>query len=137
MILVDAGPLVAALSANDADHRRCVQFFDSSTEDLLITPYVAHEVCYLTERNMGSQAEAAFVRSLARGEITQVTLTANDLARMAELVEKYADFPLGAADASVIAVAERLRITDIATLDHRHFNVVRPEHVSVFRLLPG
>ncbi len=55
---------------------------------------------------------------------------------MTELVETYADFPLGATDAAVIAVAERLGITEIATLDHRHFRAVRPRHTQALTLLP-
>jgi predicted nucleic acid-binding protein len=66
-----------------------------------------------------------------------VPLTAADLERMAELVETYSDFPLGLVDASVIAVAERLNADAIATLDHRHFSVVRPRHLPAFKLLPG
>jgi predicted nucleic acid-binding protein len=56
---------------------------------------------------------------------------------MAELVRRYADFPLGAADASVVAVAERLETARIATLDHRHFRAVRPAHCDAFELLPA
>lgn len=55
---------------------------------------------------------------------------------MAALVEQYADLPLGTTDASLIAVAERLDITEIATLDRRHFTVVRPRHVEAFDLVP-
>lgn len=55
---------------------------------------------------------------------------------MAELVEQYADLPLGTTDASVIALAERLNITEVATLDRRHFTVVRPRHVEALILLP-
>lgn len=65
-----------------------------------------------------------------------VPLTMPDLGRMAELVEKYADFPLCLVDASVIAVAERLGAQQIATLDRRHFSVVRPAHLPAFTLLP-
>ncbi len=56
---------------------------------------------------------------------------------MADLVDRYADFPLGGVDASVIALAERLGVTEIATLDRRHFGVVRPKHVEAFTLLPN
>jgi predicted nucleic acid-binding protein len=56
---------------------------------------------------------------------------------MAELVQAYLDLPLGIVDAAVIAIAERLRLTEIATLDHRHFGVVRPSHTRAFTLLPG
>jgi uncharacterized protein len=55
---------------------------------------------------------------------------------MAELVDTYADFPLGTTDAAVVAVAERLGIAEIATLDRRHFYAVRSRHVKVFNLLP-
>jgi uncharacterized protein len=55
---------------------------------------------------------------------------------MAELIETYADLRLGTIDASVIATAERLGLTSIATLDHRHFSVVRPRHTKAFTLLP-
>jgi predicted nucleic acid-binding protein len=59
-----------------------------------------------------------------------VELTGADYRRMAELVERYADLPLGTCDASVIALAERLDLDEVATLDLRHFRVVRPCHVT-------
>ncbi len=55
---------------------------------------------------------------------------------MADLVETYADFPLGTTDAAVIAIAERLGVTEIATLDRRHLHAVRPRHTGSFVLLP-
>jgi len=55
---------------------------------------------------------------------------------MADLVDQYADLPLGTTDAGVVAVAERLGLVEIATLDRRHFSVVRPRHASAFTLLP-
>ena len=59
-----------------------------------------------------------------------------DWVRIAELGWRYRDMPLGTVDASVVALAERLKVTQIATLDHRHFSVVRPTHVESFELLP-
>ena len=59
-----------------------------------------------------------------------------DWLRMAELVARYRDLPLGTVDASIVAAAERLGIATIATLDRRHFTVVRPAHVEAFDLLP-
>lgn len=94
-------------------------------------------MCYLAQTRVGAHAEAAFLRSLARDELTLAPVTRSDLNRMADLVEQYADFPLGAADASVIAVAERLGAVRIATIDHRHFRAVRPKHCAAFELLPA
>lgn len=59
-----------------------------------------------------------------------------DWLRIAELVARYRDLPLGTVDASVVTTAERLGITEIATVDRRHFTVVRPNHVAAFSLLP-
>jgi len=59
-----------------------------------------------------------------------------DWLRIAELVAKYADLPLGTVDASVVAAAERLRVTTVATFDRRHFGTVRPRHIETFALLP-
>lgn len=63
-------------------------------------------------------------------------LTIADVTRMKALVVKYANFPLGAVDAAVIAVAERLAVREIATIDHRHFGAVKNSHGSHFTLLP-
>ena len=64
------------------------------------------------------------------------TLTATDYERNAELVDRYGDFPLGGTDASLVAIAERLRVEQIASLDHRHFTAVRPSHIEAFDLVP-
>ena len=81
------------------------------------------------------RAEARFLRALS-GELQRVDLADEDWARAVELIERYADLGLGLVDASVVAVAERLGVTDIATLDRRDFAVVRPRHVVAFTLLP-
>lgn len=63
--------------------------------------------------------------------------TSGDYARMADLVDQYSDFPLGTSDASVVALAERLDVPEVGTLDVRHFSVVRPKHVRTLTLLPA
>jgi uncharacterized protein len=96
----------------------------------------SYRVCYLLEREQGTRAEAAFLRSINTGQISLIPLARSDIDRMVELVEKYADFPLGAVDASVFASAERLGARAITTLDRRHFTVVRPKAPQSFALLP-
>jgi uncharacterized protein len=114
-----------------------VELMRGTPGPLLMPAPVLTEVGYLLEREKGASAEAEFIRSVRTGQVMMVPLTAHDLDRMAELVETYGDFPLGLVDASVIAVAERLRADSIATLDLRHFSVVRPRHRAAFDLLPG
>lgn len=104
---------------------------------LIVPTLVLAEACYLIERQCGPRAEAAFVRGLrASPAITLAPVLPEDLDRIAEVVDRYADLPLGSVDASVIATAERLGVTTIATLDRRHFTVVRPRHTTAFTLLP-
>jgi len=90
----------------------------------------------LIERHLGPAAEAAFLTSLLPSGLTIEQLVPDDLERMAELVSSYADLPLGAVDASVIAIAERLNTTTLLSLDRRHFTVLRPAHTAAFTLLP-
>jgi uncharacterized protein len=139
VIVCDTGPLVAAALSNDADHATCVRLFNdmhAAGRDLLVPATVTAEVGYLLAHEAGARVESLFLRSLAEGDFAPVDLTAVDYARMAELVETYGDLSLGTTDASVIAVAERLKLTDIATLDRRHFTIVRPSHVNSLTLLP-
>lgn len=139
MILCDTGPLVAAALADDDHHHACVELFTGfhlARRPLLVPTTVVAEVGYLLGREAGPKVESLFLDSIAAGDFVLVDLTATDCARMAELVRRYGDLPLGTTDASVIAVAERIGITEIATLDRRHFTVVRPRHVGALTLLP-
>jgi hypothetical protein len=103
---------------------------------MLVPATVVAEVGYLLAREGGATVEAAFLRSLADGDFAAVELTRIDYVRMAELVGQYANLPLGTTDASVVAVAERLGVGELATLDRRDFSVVRPRHIQAFTLLP-
>ncbi len=95
------------------------------------------EVGYLLQSRVGPQAEVIFLRSFGGDGFTVAELEDDDIPRMAELVDTYLDLPLGIVDAAIIAIAERLRLAEVATIDHRHFSVVRPRHVPAFALLPG
>jgi len=97
---------------------------------------VIAEVTYLIETRLGWQAEIRFLGDLSSGNLFTEPVLAGDWMRIAELVGRYHDLPLGTVDASVIALAERLGIRSIATLDRRHFTVVRPQHVRAFEILP-
>jgi predicted nucleic acid-binding protein len=97
---------------------------------------VITEVVYLLGTRLGAEPEIRFLGDLAAGAFTVEPVAAADWLRIAELVGRYRDLPLGAVDASVVAAAERLGLTEIATVDRRHFTVVRPDHVVAFTLLP-
>jgi uncharacterized protein len=140
VILVDTGPLVAAALDGDVNHHRCVELFTAlhlNNERLVVPSLVITEVCYLLAREAGPRLEAEFVRSVAAGDFVVAELASSDFHRAAELMLDYADLPLGVVDASLVALAERFKVAEIATLDRRHFSVVRPRHVDAFTMLPA
>ncbi len=136
MIVVDTGPIVALLNDRDDHHESCRDFLANHPGPLLVPTTVFTEVCMLAERRRGTRAELAFLADVRAGLFTLLETTSTDLDRIAELVQTYADLPLGTVDASVIALAERLNLPAVATLDHRHFRIVRPRHIPALTLLP-
>lgn len=136
MIVVDTGPLVAAVDTDDAHHAACADLVRTRYRELVVPATVVVEVCWLLDRHVGAAAEAGFLRSLAQGKLQIEGVLAADYERMAELVDTYADLRLGMVDASIVAVAERLGITSVFTINRRDFTVVRPLHVPAFELLP-
>lgn len=97
---------------------------------------VVTEVAYRLATRLGAEPEVRFLGDLAGGSFSVDAVRASDWLRIAALVARYRDLPLGTVDASLVATAERLGVEEIATLDRRHFGVVRPSHVQAFGLLP-
>ena len=133
-LLVDTGALYALADTDDAWHCRISDFLASEHQSLLTPSTVIPETAYLIRSRLGPHIEKMFVESLADGEITVENLTQPDFARCAQLLGKY-DF-LGLVDASLVAVAERLKLKALVTTDRRDFRRVRPKHVPAFELLP-
>ena len=145
-LLCDTGILYAVADRDDAWHQRAAAFFENERQVLLAPVTVLPEVAYLLRTRLGHAAEKAFADSLAAGELAVENLSLRDLAlaevgakgaegaRTAELVF---DHPfLGLVDASIVAIAERLKLDALVTTDRRDFSRVRPRHVEAFRLLP-
>jgi uncharacterized protein len=138
--LLDTGPLVATMDRNDRHHQRCVGLFEELPRPLLLPSPVLIEACWVVNSHVGAAAHAALLDAIAgdlwRGHYALVELEGADLKRMAELARDYRDLRLDPTDASVIAMAERLGVKQVATLDRRDFGVVRPRHVDARQLVP-
>jgi hypothetical protein len=98
---------------------------------------VITEVAHLVASRLGAEAEVRFLGDLAAGSFLVEPVAPADWLRIAELVGRHRDLPLGTVDASVVAAAERLGIVELATVDRRHFSVVRPRHTTALTLLPS
>jgi predicted nucleic acid-binding protein len=134
LAIVDTGPLYAVADADDDDHERCIAVLEDPSLQLVVPALVVAEATYLIGTRLGPRAEAMFLRGI--GELDVEAPSPADWPRIAALVTKYGDFPLGGTDASVIVLAERRGTDLVVTLDRRHFGAVRPKHVKALRLLP-
>lgn len=135
-LILDTGPLLAALDAADPDHEACAQVVRAAREDLVVPGLVLPELDYWCQKRLGNDAWLIFLSDLLDGVYRAEQPTASDLRRCHDLQRTYHDLGIGLVDASVIALAERLAEPKLATLDHRHFSVVRPAHVKALKLLP-
>ena len=134
LAIVDTGPLYATVDADDEDHARCRALLERRDLELVVPAFVVAEAAYLVGRRLGPIIESAFVRGLTDLEVEAPAV--DDWPLIADLVERYGDFPLGTTDASVVALAERLDTNLIVTLDRRHFAAVRTTDGGSFELLP-
>ena len=123
MILIDAGPLVALVDADDQYHEKCVDCLKSLREPLVTVWPPLVEAVYL----LGDlpQAQEALWEMLARGAVRLLTLDLVDIPRIRELMIKYADRPMDLTDAALVRVAEREGIRRIFTVDRSDFMVYR------------
>jgi predicted nucleic acid-binding protein len=133
-VLVDTGILYALADADDRWHAPASAWLDDMSELLIVSVTALPEVAYLLHARLGPTAELAFVQSLSAGELEVEDLRRPDLARCGEVMRRYPE--IGFVDASIVAIAERLKIEAIATTDRRHFQGVRPKHTKAFRLVP-
>jgi predicted nucleic acid-binding protein len=123
VILVDAGPLVALVDADDQFHKKCVAALKALREPLVTVWPAVTEAMYL----LGDlpKAQDALWEMLARGALHLLPLDLADVSRIRELMAKYADRPMDLADAAIVRVAEREGIRKIFTVDREDFSVYR------------
>jgi uncharacterized protein len=133
-VLVDTGILYALADADDRWHAPASAWLEDVSELLIVSVTVLPEVTDLLHTRLGAGAELAFVQSLAAGELEVEDLRRQDLARCSEVMRRYPE--IGFVDASIVVMAEHLKIEAIATTDRRHFQSVKPKHTKAFRLVP-
>ena len=136
MVIVDTGILYAMADRDDSWHERVKAYLQTQTDILIVPVTVLPEVCYLLNTYISQDAEKSFVISLLQGEMKVENLTTEDLRRTLNLLEQYADANIGLVDATLVAIAERLKVQRILTTDRRHFSLIRPRHYPYFELLP-
>lgn len=134
MILLDTSGLLAALDADQAHHEACARALHEAEPPLLLSPFVLAELDYLLATRVGERAQLSVLDEVARGVYRLEPFDEDDAAAASRVMRRFPG--IGLADASIAVLAERHRVTDVLTLDERHFRVLRTAGRR-FRLLPS
>lgn len=133
--LLDTGFLLAVLDADDDLHDACVNALLAEPKPLL-PEIVLPELAYMVLRDLGYPVLIGFLQALVRGELEIARTRRDDLERTSEILSKYADSRIDFVDSMIAAMAERLVVQRILTVDRRHFQLFRPRHCAYFEILP-
>jgi uncharacterized protein len=135
-VIVDTSALVALFDRGDLAHASVSSVAEGASEPLVVSPYVVAELDYLVASRLGVDAELAVLAELGGGAWDLPSFDAAAIREARSVIERYADQALGVADASIVVLARRFQTRTILTLDHRHFDVVRPLDGGRFKVLP-
>lgn len=135
-LILDSGPLVAYLDSSDPDRPRCRRLIEETGELRIVPAPVLVEVDYFVHVRAHPQVMVSFLNDIVNDSFRIEELAVTDYERVRDLCDKYADSDIGFVDAAVLAIVERLNEPKLATLDHRHFGMMRPRHVDSLILLP-
>jgi predicted nucleic acid-binding protein len=136
-LILDTGPLYASLDRSDQDHSACRQLIETTIEPLVIPAPVLVEVDYLVHQRLSPGAFVALLTDIEARAYLVEDLQPGDYTRVRTLCDQYAESDIGFVDAAVFAIVERLGESKLATLDRRHFGLLRPRHRDSVELLPG
>lgn len=134
--LVDTSFLFALMNSNDRHHAACAQTARTVKGRLIVPLTVLPEIAYLLDSRLGHHVMRQFVHQITQPVWTLVAPDSADLARAAAVLDQYQDSRLDFVDSTLVAIAERLHIERVLTLDQRHFQMIRPSHCTAFELLP-
>jgi predicted nucleic acid-binding protein len=135
-VLVDTSVLFALADADSLAHETVRACVSALSETIVVPVTVLPELDHLLAERLGLRAELAVLRGLIDDPFRIEGLRDPDIERCIELIETYGDSDIGFVDASLVAVAERLDIRRLLTLDRRHFPMIRPRHCPALHLLP-
>lgn len=135
-ILIDTSFLVALSDTRDKFRDQAITFAQNSQTLRVVPDVVLTEVTHLLARHIGHHAVLTFLRSLVASDVQLESVTMGDLQRAYEIMAKYRDSKLDFVDCCIMALAERLNISQICAFDRRDFLVFRPTHCEYLELLP-
>ena len=134
--LVDTSYLFALTNQNDQNHAACLEVATTLQGVLILPITVLPEIAYLLDSRLGHHVMRQVMEQLVQPAWTLEMVNQVDLERANAILAQYADNRLDFVDATIVAIAERLNVKQILTLDRRHFGAIRPLHCHALTILP-
>jgi predicted nucleic acid-binding protein len=135
-ILIDSSFLYELNNPKTAFRREIMQFARMEKRPRIVPDVVLTEATYLMRHRVGQHAVLRFLMTVDTVGIQFEPVTVTDLRRAGEIMSQYRDADLDFVDCCIVAIAERLNITTVYTLDRRDFVIFRPLHCEYLELLP-
>ena len=133
--MIDTGAILALIDRDDRWHSRCAEAFKDLRLPLATSAAVLTEVFHLLDHERRSVA--AVYGLLRSGAVTVLPIADGDLPDLETLMKRYADRPMDFADATLVQLARRERLTLIFTVDNDDFETYRIDGRRKFRVVPG
>ena len=136
LILIDTSFLYALYNVNDFHHRAAIEFAREINQISVVPEVTLPEITYLFRRDVGYHAISPFLQKLVESDVKLQCLEWSDIRRAQEIMVAYAASEFDIVDACIMALSERLEVTQICTFDRRDFSIFRPQHCNYLELLP-
>ncbi len=135
-ILIDSSFLIALYDRDADEYEECREIAKLYRGQFLIPQVVLTEVIYLVKRNMGVPGAVSFLNEFNNSQPDLLEITLEDLTRVKEIMQQYESAKLDFVDCCIMALSERLNISQVCTLDQRDFSIFRPNHCDYLEVLP-
>ncbi|MBN8637760.1 MAG: PIN domain-containing protein [Anaerolineae bacterium] len=132
--VADTSFVIAVFDIHDEFHEPSLAIYRSH-QPIYLPQTTLAEIGYFLTKRYGNLTASFFLARFPNTRYRLIPLADEDVARTAEILQKYADTRVDFVDATIAAVAERLNITRVLTLDRRDFSLIRPKHIQQFELL--
>jgi predicted nucleic acid-binding protein len=135
-ILIDSSWLIAQYDKRSRAYEEIREISKYLRGHLVVPQVVLTEATYLLNREMGTRGVIKFLEEFNETEPLLQEVTVPDLRRVKDILQQYTTAKFDFVDCCLMALSERLNISQVGTLDRRDFTIFRPRHVSHFKIRP-
>ena len=133
--IIDTSAIIGLIDKGCQQHDKISGIIKKNDINLIVPSPIIPEVCFMLNKKFGSDVEMKFLEEIISVNLQIEILKFHDLQRIAEILKKYKDLNIGFVDGSIVAIAERLKINQILTLDNKHFSSIVPVGFDYFEIL--